>query len=808
MANQYDLEILIRTKKQGDGIEQAGKGVENLGKRLNSTLDTVNKSVVAVAAAGATFKQAFDLAKEGAQLQFAQERFDKLSVSIGTTADALQNELRAATSGLVADSELITSATDIMSLGLAKDEEGVVRLAAVIGKLGLDMQQVILTFANNSTARLDALGLSVETVTAKAAELEAQGFDGDAFDQAVLISLEEKLALVGDAADSDVAAFLRLEAQAQNAEDAFKSWLANGLLPVIEAVSGGYDQQIEKMIDNNVEAAKSFDELVAEAQKMDDAANILGGLGTAVTGTSGAFREGIVDISRQLAGGANSFEDFEAVVGNWSAKSQQSLYSYLRANDLTLEGFYELEQQFERVNNASNDFSTSLEELSRLGREYSVVTGTSAVGAASDYGAELARLSQLGQEAAASSRDNIAAIEAEAAARRSAFVDSFNAAADPVNELLSAQQALADSQGEWVERTVSTAGQVSAVNAQLASDLSDDQAKAYREILRTVDEGSAEWLDAYNRLQGDLSQSQRDALVAQQADLAAQPDRLASVYTGDAEGAEEAQARITAANEAIKQSYRETAAEILLAQAVQDGNLEQQLDVLVGIGYLTQAQADAQLEIANTNQAIQDLTASQEYSRLTTDEQTTALNSLIEGTAKTADEAVNLAEQQTAVNEALEAMPKAVVSTVTIRGLDEAGSRIGDLLRQLDDFDGRNVSATATVNTFTTGDLGSGGGDKEAPKKAAGGSVFAGGLYQVGEGNRPEFLRTPKGLFMIPGDDGQVFGNQQSQGMLGGSYEDRSQTVYNIGSDKTAALVVALTDARKRSRLDQYMGIR
>jgi hypothetical protein len=348
-------------------------------------------------------------------------------------------------------------------------------------------------------------------------------------------------------------------------------------------------------------------------------------------------------------------------------------------------------------------------------------------------------------------------------------VDSFSAAADPVNELLSAQQALTESQGEWVERTVSTAGQVSAVNAQLASDLSDDQAKAYREILKTVDEGSAEWLDAYNRLQGDLTQSQRDALVAQQADLASQPDRLVNVYTGDAEGAEEAQARIAAANEAIKQSYRETAAEILLAQAVQNGNLDQQLDVLVGIGYLTQAQADAQLEIANTNQAIQDLTASQEYARLTTDEQTAALNALIGGTANTAAEAVNLAEQQTAVNDALNAMPKAVVSTVTIRGLDEAGSRLGDLLRQLDSLDGRNVSASATVNTFTNSDIGSGGGVKEPPKKAGGGSVFAGGIIQAGERNLPELLRQKDGrLFVIPGDDGQVFSNSQSRGMLGG----------------------------------------
>jgi hypothetical protein len=44
-------------------------------------------------------------------------------------------------------------------------------------------------------------------------------------------------------------------------------------------------------------------------------------------------------------------------------------------------------------------------------------------------------------------------------------------------------------------------------------------------------------------------------------------------------------------------------------------------------------------------------------------------------------------------------MPKAVVSTVTIRGLDDADTRIGDIMRQLDALDGRSVSANVTVNT-------------------------------------------------------------------------------------------------------------
>src|SRR5690606_32682650 len=180
------------------------------------------------------------------------------------------------------------------------------------------------------------------------------------------------------------------------------------------------------------------------------------------------------------------------------------------------------------------------------------------------------------------------------------------------------------------------------------------------------------------------------------------------------------------ANEAIKQSYRETAAEALLAQT---GVTQATLDTLVAIGYMTQEQADARLEFANTTTAIEQLAASSEYSRLTADEQAAALNALIEGTAQTAEQAINLATQQTAVNDALAAMPKAVVSTVTIRGLDDADTRIGDILRQLDALDGRSVSANVTVNTGEVPNLGEGGGGKQAPKKALGGNVSAGKLY-------------------------------------------------------------------------------
>jgi hypothetical protein len=182
----------------------------------------------------------------------------------------------------------------------------------------------------------------------------------------------------------------------------------------------------------------------------------------------------------------------------------------------------------------------------------------------------------------------------------------------------------------------------------------------------------------------------------------------------------------------------------------------------LAIGYMTQEQADARLEFANTTTAIETWQPAPNTTDLTADEQTAALNALIEGTAQTAEQAINLATQQTAVNDALAAMPKAVVSTVTIRGLDDADTRIGDILRQLDALDGRNVSANVTVNTSTFPRFRQRRRGQRGAQEGAGRERFAGKLYQVGEGNRPE-------LYMIPGDNGQVFSNAQSQALMGGT---------------------------------------
>jgi hypothetical protein len=198
----------LSTTTAGGPIAAAG----NAWRGMATGLAVASAAFVGV---GLAAQQAYATLRAGAELQTTTERFGKLAASIGTTADVMLGKLREATKGMISDAELMASASGIVSLKLADNEEQVVRLATVVGTLGWDMQQVILTFANLSTMRLDALGLSVDEVKQKQKELMDQGMSSAAaFKEAVIQAGEARLE-VGGVSDAE-AAFKRAEAAATN----------------------------------------------------------------------------------------------------------------------------------------------------------------------------------------------------------------------------------------------------------------------------------------------------------------------------------------------------------------------------------------------------------------------------------------------------------------------------------------------------------------------------------------------------------------------------------------------------------------
>ena len=233
----------VATKYTGEGeLRRAAADFENLGRKAKAAAPTgvFDKANAEIKSAQADWKK-YTLAigaaagvmfgatravgalygglREGAVLQTTAERFEKLSAQINSTGDALLGKLREAMKGMISDAELMASASGIVSLRLADNEEQVVRLATVVGTLGWDMQQVILTFANLSTMRLDALGLSVDEVKAKQKELMEQGMStAAAFKEAVIQAGEARLD-VGGVSESEQA-FKQAEAAVTNFKNA------------------------------------------------------------------------------------------------------------------------------------------------------------------------------------------------------------------------------------------------------------------------------------------------------------------------------------------------------------------------------------------------------------------------------------------------------------------------------------------------------------------------------------------------------------------------------------------------------------
>lgn len=209
------------------GLKKAAGSAQQTGSRFTEMASRLNVAQQAFGMTAAAAGQVWSVLEEGAALNLAKDRFDNLTASIGTTSDALTNDLKAATGGMVSDADLMTSATSMISLGLGKTSDEIVDLVSLTSQLGWDQQQLVMTLANNSTMRLDALGLSMEDVQKRAKALEAQGYSTDkAFDMAVIQAGQAKLELLGSAADTGAGAMQRLTVQWENMTTAAKGFIA------------------------------------------------------------------------------------------------------------------------------------------------------------------------------------------------------------------------------------------------------------------------------------------------------------------------------------------------------------------------------------------------------------------------------------------------------------------------------------------------------------------------------------------------------------------------------------------------------
>lgn len=292
-AEGVDSVLNALSQVEGAQAQVAQSGKESAGEQKQSTASLktawhdmatgINQAMGIARQAIQAGKAVYNFSKEGAQLDFIASKFDRLSESVGTTSSALLVDLRAATAGTMSDAELMSSATDFMSLGLAGTHDEVVRLTGVAGELGMNMNQLVLALTNQSTMRFDQLGLSVAGFDEKVKALEASGMSvQEAFTEAFLQQAEEQIEKVGSIADTSAGQVLKLEASfdqiganmKQNFSDqtgGVIGWLGNLSSKVAE--TGAINRSITDMADAFDKAGLSGKDLTRELQDM---ANIWG----------------------------------------------------------------------------------------------------------------------------------------------------------------------------------------------------------------------------------------------------------------------------------------------------------------------------------------------------------------------------------------------------------------------------------------------------------------------------------------------------------------------------------------------------
>jgi hypothetical protein len=187
------VELILRTVKQGDGIEETTESFDGLNQIVG-----VAKTALGALAANELLQVGFELAQLGAEAQRTEIAFENISGG----ADAASANLAAmqrATRGTVSDMELMAQANRLLQMGLADNADGLENLANTATRLGTAMgleatdaiEQFSLTLANQSLPRLDSFGISSGRVRQRINDL-MNATDGLTREQAFLEATMEE----------------------------------------------------------------------------------------------------------------------------------------------------------------------------------------------------------------------------------------------------------------------------------------------------------------------------------------------------------------------------------------------------------------------------------------------------------------------------------------------------------------------------------------------------------------------------------------------------------------------------------------
>lgn len=450
MATKYDLEILVRTKKQGTGVKDAEQEIEGFGRRLNSTLGVIEASAAAALAAGLTFKQAFDMSREGASLLQLEASFNRFNDAVIKTPDLLE-QFNAAADGTIAKSELMSGlltltagASEDYSRALAGAYPQLIEIARAssalnpaLGDTSFMLESLTTAAKRQSVPIADNLGLIIKMETAvrevhPALQTLATDYDDLSQQQKFLNELlfqgDVLINQTGGSVDSMTDSWDRLTVKVLEGVEGLQRWLAEGLMPIIDAASGEYGETVEGIIDANVAAAGSVDDLVEQYKKIQGQM----GFGSAVTGVTDDLEQGLTTVERAILANVGSAD--ELVDAMWRIGRLDSEAGYY--NEQYWRTLYERNQEMMRFSPIARGYIADTEAVSAATED---ATQTAVYGM-TEWNHTVSVQQQQALGAARAMEERAAALEAEAEALQASkeqladyFVEAQNAEGEAMN---------------------------------------------------------------------------------------------------------------------------------------------------------------------------------------------------------------------------------------------------------------------------------------------------------------------------------------------------------------------------------------
>lgn len=241
-----------------DGSKKGARG-------LNEFAVKAGIAVAALGAVNVAADRAYTSLERGAGLELTRKRFDNLAISIGTTGQALDEKIGAATAGMLTNAQQMALATNLIALELATTEDQAVRLSRVVTELDQDIGELSLALVNQTTRRFDQLNVSAVGFEERLEALKEQGLDTqEAFTEAFLQQAEAQIERVGGKSESAAGDIARFNAAVAGIKDSAELSLVS-----LVRFSGGFEN-----LENTAQTINTISDAIERLSDMLNGLNL------------------------------------------------------------------------------------------------------------------------------------------------------------------------------------------------------------------------------------------------------------------------------------------------------------------------------------------------------------------------------------------------------------------------------------------------------------------------------------------------------------------------------------------------------